>query len=210
MSDSAPETATAAPDLNRPGLTITTPPAPAAPAELPAEPATPAATADDQGSDTDDGGKGGKQAILADLAKERDKRQALEQQFSAFKDAMSSALGLTQDEQPPAPEQLAEQLATEKAAAQQARLELAVFRSAPADVDVSALLDSRTFTDAIAGIDPTDQAKINAAIEAAVQANPRFKTSPATPAPGVRAAAAGGTPRPASSMDDWLRGGPTK
>src|SRR5690606_21383249 len=115
MSDSAPEAATAAPDLTRPGLTITTPPAPAAPAEQPAEPATPAATADDQGSDTDDGGKGGKQAILADLAKERDQRQALEQQFSAFKDAMSSALGLTQDEQPPSPEQLAEQLATEKA-----------------------------------------------------------------------------------------------
>lgn len=52
-----------------------------------------------------DEGKGGKDAILADLAKERDKRQALEQSFQQMKDqqeaqskALAAALGLKSEE----------------------------------------------------------------------------------------------------------------
>lgn len=104
-----------------------TPPIPAAPAE-PTEP-----TGD---------GKGGKDAVLADLAKERDKRQALEQRLSAAEqaskdqlDAIAKALGLKDDAPDPAAitKELedAQRTAAENAAAL-TRFQLAVEKSVPA------------------------------------------------------------------------------
>ena len=148
-------------------------------------------------------GAGSKQAVLADLAAERDKRQALEQQFTAFRDGLASALGMNQQEA--TPEQLADQLSTAQRDAAQARIELAVFRSTPDGVDAQALLDSRAFVSALGSIAPGDDAALQAAIDSFVEANPRFRTAPLR-SPGGRDAAAGGPSPTPRTMDDLLRG----
>ena len=150
----------------------------------------------------DDGGAGGKAQILADLATERDKRQALEQQFTSLRDGLAQALGLGQQEAELPPEQLAEQL---RAEASQARIELAVFRSAPEGVDAQALLDSRAFSQAIAAIDANNAQGIADAVQQFVEANPRFETVPLH-SPGSRDAGAGGKSAAGFTMDDLLRG----
>lgn len=74
-----------------------------------------------------DEGKGSKDAVLADLARERDKRH-----------------------------QLAEQLTQAQAETKAAQLQLAVYQSMPDGVDREALLDSTTFQKAIADV-PADK-----------------------------------------------------
>lgn len=77
-----------------------------------------------------DEGKGGKSAILADLAAERDKRQALERQMTELQkaqqsqtEALAKAFGLKEGEKP-----AADQL-TEQVSAIQARLDAAERKS---------------------------------------------------------------------------------
>lgn len=83
------------------------------------------------------------------------------------------------------PEQLMEQLTAEQARARQTAVELAVYRAAAtAGADPDALLDSRSFAQAVADLDPSDSAGITAAITAAVQANPRYALAPAGPTRG--------------------------
>ncbi|MGD7788208.1 hypothetical protein ACQCX2_07775 [Propionibacteriaceae bacterium Y1700] len=140
---------------------------------------------------TDDG-KGGKAAVLADLARERDKRQALETEFAQFRDSLGQALGV----KPKAatPEQLAEQLTAAHGERDQARLELAVLRGAAANgADPDALLDSASFTRTLAGLDPADSDAIGAAIKAAVESSDRYRTK-TTPAAGARDANAATQP----------------
>ncbi|MFZ3471459.1 hypothetical protein ACODT4_20740 [Streptomyces sp. 2.9] len=80
------------------------------------------------------------------------------------------------------PEELTQQLTTAQAQARQTAVELAVYRTATAaEANPDALLDSRTFADSLANIDPTDTAAVTAAIKAAVQANPRLGTKPTGP-----------------------------
>lgn len=151
-------------------------PAPTPPADPPADPKP-------------DEGKGGKDAILADLAKERDARQALQQQITDMQtaqqeqmDALAKALGLKKDDAPADPAALAAQIETEKAATRQAAAQLAVYRAAGAhEANPDALLDSASFLASIADLDPTDAAKIGDAIKAAVEKNPALKATPATP-----------------------------
>lgn len=149
------------------------PPSADPPADPPSEPA--------------DEGKGGKDAILADLAKERDKRQALEQTVTQMQtaqqqqmDALAKALGLKSDDAPPDPAALTEQIETEKAAAADARRELAVYQNA-GEGDPKRLLDSASFLRSIKDIDPSDTAAISAAISDAVEADPLLKGAPASP-----------------------------
>ena len=94
----------------------TPPPATEPPAAPPAPPAAPADPPDNYS------GAGGKDALKADLATERDKRQALENRFQQFADGISRALGITPAEV--TPEQLATQLtqATSEKDAVQAQL----------------------------------------------------------------------------------------
>lgn len=169
------------PTLNDPMPT----PAPE-PAPVPAETGAPSPT---PGSPDD--GKGGKDAILADLAKERDARQALQQQIADLQtaqqsqmDALAKALGLKSDDAPPDPAALTAEIEAEKANARTASLQLAVFKSA-ADHEANAtrLLDSASFLASLKDIDPEDSDAVGAAIKAAVEADPVFKTTPATPAP---------------------------
>lgn len=159
------------------------PPADPAPTDPPADPkpADPPAPSDD--------GKGGKDAILADLAKERDKRQELEGRLTEFQtqqqqqmDALAKALGLKPDDAPPDPAALTAQIAEEQGKAREAAVQLAVYRNAAAnEANADALLDSASFLRSLADIDPTNAEAVNAAIKAAVEANPLLKSAPPVP-----------------------------
>jgi len=94
-------------------------------------------------------------------------------------------------------------LAAERASTQSAKVELAVFRAAGThSADPSALLDSRSFLDAIKTVDPSDQEAINKAIQAAVEANPRLRV----PEPAPAAAEPEPTPPPSGGT---FAGGPS-
>lgn len=160
----------------------TVPPADPPPADPPADPPTPP-PADD--------GKGGKDAILADLAKERDKRQELEGKLTEFQttqqqqmDAIVKALGLKQEDETPDPAKLAEQINAEQAKTREAAVQLAVYRNASThEANADELLDSASFLATLKDIDPNDATAVSAAIKAAVDGNAKFKASqtPTTP-----------------------------
>ena len=155
----------------------------------------------------DDDGKGGKDAILADLAKERDKRQALEQTVTEMQtahqaqmDALAKAFGLKSDDEPPDAEALTAQVQAEQAKARDAALQLAVFKAAPQhEANASRLLDSASFLASLKDVDPTDADALGDAIKAAVEADEMFKATPAPTTPpfpgGPRSSA---TPRAGS------------
>lgn len=138
-------------------------------------------------ADPDDG-KGGKDAILADLARERDKRQALETSVADMQakqqeqmDALAKALGLKTDE-PPDPEKLAAQVTVEQDKARDAQLQLAIYRNAAAaEGNADLLVDSSSFKAATKDIDPADGAAMSTAIKAFVEANPAFKVTQEVP-----------------------------
>lgn len=105
---------------------------------------------------------------------------------------IGKALGLVNDE-PVDPAELTKQLTATQAKAQQAALELAIFRSAPDASVANALLDSRSFLAKIADLDPTDATAITAAVVEAVGSIPALgKRSPApNPAQGSSASGPG-------------------
>lgn len=120
---------------------------------------------------------------------------ALRAEQEQQRDAFARALGLKTDE-PPTADQLAEQLTQSQTAAQQAAerarqsdVKLAVFQqAAAAKADGNALLDSVQFLRALDGLDPSGDdfgSRVKAAIETALEANPRYKldAGPAAPAP---------------------------
>jgi hypothetical protein len=87
-------------------------------------------------------------------------------------------------------------LTTAQADAQAAKLELAVYRAAPAaKADAAALLDSNSFREAVKGIDPTDLDAITAAITAATTTNPRLKATQAAAVGGADIAGGSGVVR---------------
>lgn len=66
--------------------------------------------------------------------------------------------------------------------ARQARLELAVYKSAPtANADPAALLDSRAFLARAADLDPSDQEAVAGAIRDAIKDNPKLAATQAAP-----------------------------
>lgn len=148
-----------------------------------------------------DEGKGSKEAVLADLARERDKRQKLEKssaKTSAKLEAVLSALGLNDQQEDPA--KAAQQARDAQRAAE---TKLAVFMHAPAGVDPKALLDSVAVTRGLADIDTSDENAVTDYL-ARYSDDPRFRTTQ----PGAGASDAGATNPPATSqsMDAWLRG----
>ncbi|MFI6168834.1 hypothetical protein ACIBCN_18785 [Nocardia sp. NPDC051052] len=125
-------------------------------------------------------------------------RQAAEDAASAVREelaqSLGKALGLVGDEVPPDPQVLLEQASVKAQEAQQlsekhandarqAKVELALYRAADAaGADASALLDSRSFLSDVAELDPTAKdfaAQVIAAIEKAIEANPRMKRAAA-------------------------------
>lgn len=133
------------------------------------------------------------EAELANARKEAGKSRVTAKQRAAdearaeLAQQIGKALGIVDDDTPPDPDQLAQQLAAEQARARQTAVELAVYRTArEAGGDPDALLDSRQFAAAVADLDPADTDAITAAITAAVEANPRLaaQRQPAGPARG--------------------------
>lgn len=174
----------------------TAPAAPAAPAVTNgAPPATDPPPANDLPTDP-----AALQAMILALRKENGadrtnaKQAAADAARNELAQTIGKALGLVQDETPIAPEALAAEIVTHKTDAQQARVELAVFRaSGAAGGDPAALLDSTSFLATLKDVDPTDTAAITAAITAAVTSNPRLgaaapevsRTPAPNPAQGV-------------------------
>ena len=114
------------------------------------------------------------ESLQAALTAERQARVTLEAQLTQFKTGLAAALGV--EEAKATPEQLAEQLAAAQAETATSRVQLALYKAAPAGVDVAALLDSTSFTRSLTGIDPTDIDAITAKVTSFVEANPRFRT----------------------------------
>lgn len=114
------------------------------------------------------------------------KAQAAEEARKELAQTIGKALGLVEDEQID-PAALTEQLTKSQTDAKQARVELAVYRSATdAGGDPAALLDSTSFLASLDGIDPSDSAAVAEAIKKAVEANPRLgaaSSDPRVPAP---------------------------
>lgn len=145
-------------------------------------------------------------ALRADLAGERDKRQAAEAAKTASDEKLAAVLkalgiggeGATQQ----TPEQIAQAAqASEKAA----RLELAAVRNAPPNVNVSALLDSKAFSATLGALDPANGAAIQAAIVEFVKDKPQYLA--VRYGAGTGDAAAAGDPGTGTrTMDDLIRG----
>lgn len=185
------------------------------PADPPQDPPPANDPSTDPPKDPDDG-KGGKDAILADLAKERDKRQGLEAQLTELQgaqqqqmDAITKALGLKSEDAPPDPAALASQIETEKSGRLAAERDLAVYRAA-SDPEVGAnasrLLDSTRFRDSIRDIDPTDTAALSAAIKAAVEADDMFKAAQPAASPPFPGGPRTPAPKTAGSLGEAIAG----
>lgn len=111
------------------------------------------------------------------------KQQAAEEARTELAQQIGKALGLVEDE-PVDPNALTEQLTASQQAARQAQVELAVFRAAAAtEADPSALLDSRSFLEKVAEIDPSDADAFQQAITEVIAANPRLGKAPT---PGMK------------------------
>jgi hypothetical protein len=99
---------------------------------------------------------------------------------------ISVALGLVPEETPD-PAKLMAQVAEAQGTAKQATLELSIFRAAgAAGANAPALLDSRSFLNDVADIDPKDSAALTAAITKAVTENPLLARAPAGPVDRMR------------------------
>lgn len=162
--------------------------------------------------------------LRGDVAAEKAKREALEQKAKDDQNDLmkrvAKAFGLETDEaKPPTPEELAQQLAEEqnrtKASddrARQTQVELAVYKTAGKHGgDPDALLDSRSFANAIAKLDPSadgfDEA-VGKAVKTAVDSNsklaakaPQSKEPEPTPAGGAPMDGAGGSKKQLTGAD---------
>lgn len=131
--------------------------------------------------------------VIADLraenAKNRTtaKEQAAEQARTELLEKLADSLGLSiaPSEESTSPEEtvtkFANEVEQERARAKTAALELAVYRAATnAGVNGDMLLDSRSFADAITGIDPGDTQAISDAINNVVQSRPELRQVQAT------------------------------
>lgn len=195
MTD-APAAPAPTPAAPEPSAAATTPPAaptpPAAAAPAPAEPAA------DPWADP-----AAARAEIERLRKENGaaRTNAKAQAAEEAKKELLKALGLG-DEAETDPVKLSNDLATERSAAQQARVELAVFRNAATvGGDPAALLDSTSFLKSLEAIDPSDATAVSAAIATAIAANPRLGAAPAAPADPI-------TPAPNPAQGAGAAGAP--
>lgn len=189
---SAPLTDPATPAVVPPPADPQTPAA-AVPAPVDPKPAAPAKKSlEDSLASLDDETKA---FVLGEVSKARKeagdartaaKTKAAEEAKSELAQTIGKALGLINEDEPVDPAKLTEQLTVKDNEAKQARVELAVFRAASeVGADPNMLLDSRSFLNKVAGLDPSDHAALAAAVSEAVAANPTFAKTPArrVPAP---------------------------
>lgn len=143
-----------------------------------------------------------KYADYDDLKNQVAELSPLKEQF----DTIARAFG-KQDDKPADPAELAKQVSAEQAKAREAAVQLAVYRTAgTAGANPDALLDSASFLRTLAQVDPSDTAAVTAAINAAVEANPRLKVETEAPFPtagqaGICVTGGGSTPTDPRSAD---------
>lgn len=181
-----------------------TPASPAAPTEPvaaaptpvePPKPADPAPTADPWADPVAAKAEIEKLRRENGAARTTAKQTAADEARAELAQTIGKALGVVKDDAPVDPADLTQQITTSQAEAKQARVELAVFRNAAeAGGDPAALLDSASFLEKVANLDPADPAAIAAAIAAAVEANPRLGAAgTATRPPGHNPAQGAGS-----------------
>lgn len=117
----------------------------------------------------------------SEAAQHRTGKNEAEQKHQGVLDAIAKALGIKEDEVDP--EQLTKDLAGSQTAHRETAVKLAVFQKAATHKgDPKALLDSNTFLAKVKDLDPTAddfESNVDAAIKAAVEANPKLKAAPA-------------------------------
>ncbi|MCQ1575388.1 hypothetical protein [Streptomyces parvus] len=204
-----------------------TPPEPAAPATEPSEPNQPEPKAKAPKFEGDfDPARFEKlvENLRGDVAAEKAKREALEQKAKDDQDTLmkrvATAFGLETDEaKPPTPEELAKQLEEAQTRTKasddrvrQTQVELAVYKTAARHGgDPDALLDSRSFANAIEKLDPTAadfDEQVGKAVKTAVDSNkklaakvPQPKEPEPTPAGGAPMDGAGNGKRQLGAAD---------
>lgn len=147
--------------------------------------------------------------LRSEAATNRTKATTAEQTKQETMDAIAKALGLKESDDPAA---AAKTAAAERDAArkqaQDATTTLAVYRMANKyGANPEALTDSRSFMRELEAIDPADAefaAKVEAAITAAIEANPLLKTSPAAPPTRSGAPVGGGAAPVAEYSAEWV------
>ena len=185
-----------------PNAAGSTPPAPTPPAQpdnqgqpsapTPTQPPAPESSEQQGQQGLENASRDDLLATIKDLRRENAKRrtdntaaveQAQEQAQQALAQQIGKALGIIDDgDTTPDPAKLTEQLTAQTQAAQQAQLELAVYKAAGAlGADPDALLDSRSFLEKVQDIDPTKADDITTAIKETVESNPRLQTGQAPP-----------------------------
>jgi len=160
---------------------------------------------------------GGRNALAARLQEAKEAKAqaatAADTARSELAQTIGKALGLVKDE-PVDPAKLTEQLTAKDAEARQAKVELAIFRAAQAaNADPNALLDSRSFMNKVATIDPSDGLAVAAAIGDAIAANSAFVKAqgPRVPAPNpAQGSSAFGGPDLKTQIDTAQKAGDWK
>lgn len=108
-------------------------------------------------------------------------------------DAILIAAGVKTADEPADPAKLQSQIAEAQNTAEATRRENAVLRYAPAEVDTDALLDSASFTQKLAGVNPGDKAAVQAAIaEFLTNQGTRFNRTVIGGSSGTAGSGAGG------------------
>lgn len=180
---------TEAPPAGAPGAPETPPAAPPAPPQPPATPpATPPAAEPPVAAADVQSLPDWAQKMIGDLRNEaagnRTKAKSAEDERNELLASIGKALGVTDDEQPD-PAKLAADLEATQADARVARIEAAAVRAAvKAGANPDALLDSRSFLDTAAKLDPTADSfstDLESAITKALEANPTLKTTGQAP-----------------------------
>lgn len=141
----------------------------------------------------------------AEAATHRTGKTAAEQKLTEQMDGIAKALGLKQDE-PVDPAKLQQTVSEKDALLRTRDIELAAWQAADrAGAKASALLDSRSFVDAVSKLDPVADdftTKLDAAVKTAVDANPLLRAGQAPARGGSEfPGGPGGDSKPSSLQD---------
>ncbi|MGW2932952.1 hypothetical protein ACWDA7_14040 [Streptomyces sp. NPDC001156] len=154
----------------------------------PAQPSTASAT--DNGDTTD--WKAEAQRLKAEADRWKANSRKNENGKKANSDLLAKvaeALGLDAGTKPDA-DQLTQQLSASQAEVRQSKVEAAVLRTAARlGVDGDALLDSRSFVDSLAELDPSDSAAVEAAVNAVKSRFQKADTGASAPTPPAHSGA---------------------
>ena len=214
MSTTAPETGATASLLSAINSPSTSTNAQAsAPASAPEsssttdKPAESASTTDETKDTQEYKGAGSKDALKADLADERNRRQAAEakvKELAEFRAGLARLLG-SDSKEPMTPEQAAAKLAEADTEISTLRGQLAVLSNAPDNFDAREALHDDRFRDLLKTVDLNDPKAVVKACDGFAKDNPRFLTI--RPGAGSRDTTGGAQQQVvATSIDDLIRG----